>query len=262
MKSRIISWWEDLRESFWFIPSVMLIGAFVLSIGTVALDHRFDDELLKERQWVFALSAEGSRTLLSTVAGSMMTIAGVIFSITILTLTMASNQFGPRLLKNFRRSAGNQIVLGTFIATFTYSILVLRTVGTEGEESFVPHLSIMVSVVFAILSMALLIYFIHHTAVLLQASSIVQAVYRDLYQAVDRLYPEHEGEGSRMRREKPGCRRILRNADGLLGQWRVVSFKLWISTGWRNGPRRRGLRFVSSAVRVASPRREGARVGV
>ena len=132
--------------------------------------------------------------MLSTVAGSMMTITSVTFSITIVALQLASSQFGPRLLRNFMRDRGNQVALGTFIATFTYCLLVLRTVnGTEGEQ-FVPHLSVTVGLLLALASLGMLIYFFHHAAASIQAENVIAEVSRELHQAIDRLYPECLGQ--------------------------------------------------------------------
>jgi uncharacterized membrane protein len=124
----------------------------------------------------------------------MITVAGVTFSITIVALTLASQQFGPRLLRNFLRDLGNQVVLGTFVATFIYCLLVLRTVRGSDDEEFVPHLAVTVGVVLAMLSLGVLIFFIHHVATSIQASRIIANVAEDLEGAIDRLFPETIGE--------------------------------------------------------------------
>ena len=132
--------------------------------------------------------------MLSTVAGSMMTIASVTFSITIVALQLASAQFGPRLLRNFMRDRGNQLAIGTFIATFTYCLLILRTVnGTEGQV-FVPHISVSVGLILTLASLGILIYFIHHSAESIQAENVISGVSRDLLSAIERLYPATLGK--------------------------------------------------------------------
>ncbi len=137
---------------------------------------------------------EGSRALLATVAGSMMTIASVTFSITIVALQLASSQFGPRLLRNFMRDRGNQIAIGTFIATFTYCLLILRTVNGMENEQFVPHISVTLALLLALMSVGVWIYFIHHSAESIQAENVIAAVSRDLHEAIDRLYPQCVGQ--------------------------------------------------------------------
>src|SRR5690606_38216850 len=128
------------------------------------------------------------------IAGSMITVAGVTFSITIVALAQASSQFGPLLLRNFMRDTGNQLVLGTFIATFVYCLLVLRTVH-EGErvDRFVPHISVTCGIVFALASLAVLIYFIHHICEALPAENLVSGIGHELEKTILREFPERLG---------------------------------------------------------------------
>ena len=133
MKLWLTNRWEILRDSFWFLPTLMVMAAIGLSFAMIRLDKATTEQTwVASLGWTFSRGPEGSRAVLSTVAASMMTIASVTFSITIVALQLASTQFGPRLLRNFMRDRGNQIAIGTFIATFTYCLLVLRTVnGTD-----------------------------------------------------------------------------------------------------------------------------------
>jgi uncharacterized membrane protein len=187
--------WDALRGTFWFLPTLMVMASVALSLGTIHLDKATTDQNgLATLGWTFSRGPEGSRAVLATIAASMMTIASVTFSITVVALQLASTQFGPRLLRNFMRDRGNQIAIGTFIATFTFCLLVLRTVnGTENDE-FVPHFSVTVGLLLALVSVAVLIFFIHHSAESIQAENVIAAVSRDLHQAIDKLYPERLGE--------------------------------------------------------------------
>lgn len=120
----------------------------------------------------------------------MITVAGTVFSITIAALTLASSQFGPRLLRNFSRDTGNQIVLGTFVATFLYSLLILRTVQGDAEgTSFVPNLSVTVAVLLAAASTGVLIYFINHLTASIQAENLIAEVAAELKGDIARLRP-------------------------------------------------------------------------
>ena len=186
--------WEDFRTNFWFMPTCMVAGAIALSLATIHLDKATPSHnWIATLGWTFTRGPEGSRAVLSTVAGSMMTIASVTFSITVVALQLASSQFGPRLLRNFMRDRGNQVAIGTFIATFAYCLLILRTVnGTEGDQ-FVPHISVTVGLFLALASLGVLIYFIHHAAESIQAENVIAGVSRDLHEAIDRLYPEDIG---------------------------------------------------------------------
>jgi uncharacterized membrane protein len=155
---------------------------------------------MRKHDWLFSGGGEGASAVLGAIAGSMITIAGVVFSLTLLALSLASQQFGPRLLRNFMRDRANQVVLGTFIATFLYCLLVLRTIRRADDAAFVPHLSVTLGVLFAIASLGVLIYFVHHVAVSIQADELVSVVGTELLQSIDRLFPEHIGG------EIHGCR--------------------------------------------------------
>jgi uncharacterized membrane protein len=149
-------------------------------------------------QWLYGGGADGARTMLSTIAGSVITVAGVVFSITIAALTQASSQFGPRLLRNFMRDTANQFVLGIFVATFLYCLLILRTIhGGDRSNSgeFVPQASVTVAVLMAAASIGVLIYFIHHVSVSLQAPSVVATAQADLEKVIARLPEDQSGSG-------------------------------------------------------------------
>ena len=189
MKARLQNLWENLRTSFWFVPALMALASAGLSFGTVAIDSRFlGGPLPGALGWLWSGGASGARSLLSTVASSMITVAGTVFSITIAALTLASSQFGPRLLRNFTRDTGNQLVLGTFISTFLYCLLVLRTVRDESEGGFVPNLSVSCGVLLAVASLGVLIYFIHHVAGSIQAESLIALVGEELKADIARLH--------------------------------------------------------------------------
>ena len=185
--------WDRLRSSYWFIPSMMAIAAVALSFASIEADTRFRDNMLREQGWVYTGGAEGARAVLSVIAGSIITVAGTTFSITIAALSLASAQFGPRLLRNFMRDTGNQVVLGTFTATFLYCLLVLRTVRGLEDNTYVPHLSVTLGVFLAVASLGVLIYFIHHVAESIQVSHIIDVVGNELDGSMRRLFPQRAG---------------------------------------------------------------------
>jgi uncharacterized membrane protein len=198
MKTKLINLWEALHTSFWFLPALMTFAAIGLSFATVALDWVVQESLLKRVALVWIGGIEGARQLLSTIAGSMITVAGVVFSITIVVLALASSQFGPRLLRNFMRDRGNQVVLGTFIATFTYCLLVLRSLHGGDGTPFVPYISVSLGIALALVSVAVLIYFIHHVSVIIQAPTVIAMVAAELEDGIKRLFPEKLGQGESM----------------------------------------------------------------
>ncbi len=196
MRVQVFRTWERVRSSFWFLPAVMAGGAMVLAFATVALDTVVTDWLTLGWGLTFTGGAEGASALLGAIAGSMITIAGVVFSMTLVALSLASSQLGPRLLHSFMRDTTTQMVLGTFVATFLYCLLVLRTVRRAEEIVFVPHLSVALGVLLAVVSVGVLIYFIHHVSVSIQANEIVARVGRELIEGIDRLFPETIGRGA------------------------------------------------------------------
>jgi uncharacterized membrane protein len=196
MKINIIKLWDDLRTSFWFIPMLMAAAAIGLSFAMVSLDRMVGSEWLYSQPWAFAGGAEGATATLSTIASSMITIAGLVFSMTLVALTLASSQLGPRLLRNFMNDKTNQVVLGTFVATFLFALLILRTIQREPEGGFVPHLSVTLAVVLAVAGLCVLVYFIHHVAVSIQADNVAAHIGNELTNSIERLYPEHIGKGA------------------------------------------------------------------
>lgn len=191
MKASLLKYWDSIRTSFWFLPSLMAFGAMLLAAGTITLDAAIAGAWMA--QFAYAGDADGAAEVMSTIAGSMITIAGVVFSMTLVALTLASSQHGPRLLSNFMSDKPNQVVLGTFIATFIYCLLILRTI-RGGEDPFVPHLSVTTGVLFALVSLGVLIYFIHHVAMSIQADEVIARVNRDLLRGIDRLFPTDIGQ--------------------------------------------------------------------
>lgn len=194
LRTLLLHYWDRLRSSFWFVPASMACLAVALALSAVELDRSVNDEWLQQLSWSYSGGAEGASLLLNTVAGSMIAIAGTVFSMTLVALSLASSQLGPRMLRNFMRDTTNQVVLGTFVATFLYCLLVLRTIRRGEEVDFVPHLSVTIGMLLAIISVGVLIYFIHHISVSIQADQVVARVGRELDDAIDRLYPGDIGK--------------------------------------------------------------------
>lgn len=197
MKAQILEYWDLIRSSFWFLPVLMASAAVALAFSTVVSEGPTQEWLRERWGWSFGGGAEGASAVLATIAGSMITIAGVVFSMTLVALSLTSSQFGPRMLRSFMRDRTTQLVLGTFVSTFLYCLLVLRTVRGREEVAFVPHLSVSFGVVLAVVSVGVLIYFIHHVAVSIQANEIVARISSELLQGIDRLFPAEIGGGTR-----------------------------------------------------------------
>jgi uncharacterized membrane protein len=198
---RLGALWNEVRDSLWFLPAVLTVGAVLLAFGMVELDSR---ELLPDDRsepiWLYTGSSGGARGVLTAIASGIITVTGVVFSVTIVALQLASTQYTPRVLRNFAADRPSQVVLGVFIGTFTYALLVLRVVrgedpvALEEAEYFVPHLSIVVAVLLTLLSIGCLIFFINHLARSIQASVILHRVTGDTLATMKRLVPERVGD--------------------------------------------------------------------
>lgn len=192
IRGRLAHLWGVLRGSLWFVPGIMAALSIALALLMLRVDNGQLPEWLADSSWIYSRSAGGARDLLSTVAATMVTIAGVAFSILVVALQLASSQFGPRLLRNFMRDPGNQFVLGTFIGTFLYCLIVMRTISETGGDA--PRLSVTMAVPLAIASLGVLIYFLHHAASSMQAPHVISAVARELQTSIDRMYPSRIGQ--------------------------------------------------------------------
>jgi uncharacterized membrane protein len=217
MRVRLSALWDRLRSSYWFVPALMAAASGCLALLCIAFDERYKYQVLRQQGWVYTGGPEGARAVLSTIAGAIITVAGTTFSITVAALSLASAQFGPRLLRNFMRDTGNQLVLGTFIATFLYCLLVLRIIRGIEDRVYVPHLSVTVGVGLATVSVAVLIYFIHHVAESIQVSHLIALVGRELDAAVLRLFPAMgSARSSQSRRTEEGGTDVLADAAGYI----------------------------------------------
>lgn len=196
MITKLNHWWDETRSSFWFAPSIIVLGAVGLASTLIALDTRIARGLWVLPPWplVFGAGAAGARGLLSTVATSMITVAGVVFSITIVALSLTSSQYTSRVLRNFMRHRVNQVVLGVFVGIFAYCLVVLRTIRGGDEGAFVPPLAVLGALVLAFVGIGFLIYFIHHIALSIQAGSILAAAATETVAVVDRLFPQGLGD--------------------------------------------------------------------
>ena len=198
MRARLRSWWYDVEQSLWFLPAVLTAVAMLLAVLTVRLDQTIVADRRTEVAWIFGGGAEGARGVLQAIAGTMITVTGLVFSITVVALQLASSQLTPRVLRAFMGDRGNQAVLGFFIGTFTYALLVLRVVRSplEGAGGFVPSLSVTLAIVLALVSVALLIYFIHHAANSMRASVVIDRTAVATRELIAHLYPDEVGEAA------------------------------------------------------------------
>ena len=182
--------WARTRDSLWFIPAIATLAAIVLAVVAVEVPSP-EVESRAARLWLFGGSAEGARGVLTTIAGSLITVTGVVFSVTIVALQLASSQFTPRVLRSFVADRVNQSVLGVFIGTFTYTLLVLRTIRSSPTDgaSFVPDVAVLLALLLLLVSIGALIVFINHAARSVQAGVILSRETKHTLRVVQQLYP-------------------------------------------------------------------------
>jgi uncharacterized membrane protein len=174
-----------LRTNLWLVPTVEIVLAVALFAGTYALDRAAYDGSLQLPSFVISGTADAARQILTAIAAAVITVVTLVFSITIVTLTLASTQFGPRMLRNFIRDRITQLTLGSFVATFVYSILALVSIGPGSRGEFVPHISITVTLALVVLDVALLVVFIDHIAKSIQLPQVIASIAGDLARAID-----------------------------------------------------------------------------
>lgn len=195
MKLQLLMRFRDsLTDSFWFLPLIMTLLAGGSAVGSVALDQAIGGDWAQKIGWVWAGGPDGARGVLSTVAGSLMTVVSIVFSLTVTTLAQTSSHYGPRVLRNFTSDRFVQFTLGIFVSTFVYCLLVLRTVRSGDDSIFVPYISVNLGMLLTLASLAVLIFFIHHVSQSIQAETLISEVGEEFQKALPVLFPEHIGQ--------------------------------------------------------------------
>jgi uncharacterized membrane protein len=208
---------EAARTNLWLVPTAETLCVTVLFLITRAVDSAAYYRGWHLPGWVIAGSADGARQILTTLAAALITVVGVVFSIILVALTLTSTQFGPRMLRNFIRDRGTQWTLGTFVATFVYAMLDLVAVGGGPHGDFVPHISITVVLGLTLIDVGVLIYFIHHVAVMIQLPQVIAGIARDLAEAVEHEMGSQGGRAhSRTAPEVEVLRAMMERGGGVV----------------------------------------------
>src|SRR5215211_7172362 len=181
--------WDYLAGALWILPTISVL--VFLAAGALLSRVSISDH----SPLAFQGSADDARKVLIVVSTTMITVTGLVFALTIVALQIASGQYSPRLLRNFMRDRGTQVVLSVFVGAFAYSTAGLYTVGTQraGEQAFVPRLAVSGSLGLALASVGVLIYFIHHLARSIQIDSIMSQIQRETREVIDDVYPHPAG---------------------------------------------------------------------
>lgn len=200
--TRVLRLVRRVRDSFWLLPTICTVLAVVGVEALVAVDRRQSVADWALGGLLLEVGADGSRSMLSAIATSMLAAAATSFSITIAVLALTSSTYGPRLVRNFLADGGNQLVLGILVGVAVYALLLLRHVRVldlaSDDAAFVPHLAVNVAMLLAIVGVGALVYFIHHVSVSIQISSLSTRVRRTLERLADDLYPEDQPADARL----------------------------------------------------------------
>jgi uncharacterized membrane protein len=186
--------WRRLIATFWFLPSLLVVAALVIAPVLVQVDEESQaaGRPLEWLDWIYGGGLQGARRLLSAIAAAMMAISTVMFSSQTTALTFIGQEYGSRLLRNFLADPRNQLAFGTYVSTFVYALMVLRTIHKDPDDAPVPHLAVSFAILLAMVSLGLLIYSMYHISRFLQASTIVDYAARDFEATVRRLTEERD----------------------------------------------------------------------
>ena len=182
MREHLRSRWRDLLDSLWWIPSLIALSYAALALLLLRADPLLGLQTQGPDAWAVG-GADGARGVLFAIAGTSLSVLSVIFSLTIVVLQIASAQFTPRVMRTLTGDRGTHVVLGVFLGTFTYALLVLRVVRSPGEDDggpgFVPVAAVTVAIALALVSVVFMIYYINHVARSVQVAVIFQRVTDD-----------------------------------------------------------------------------------
>lgn len=191
---KLLFFWSELKSTFWFVPVIIIVGAILFAILILSIDGNLALQNEGIRRFFFIGSSASARSVLSTISGAMIGVAGTVFSVTLVALTLASSQFGPRLIRNFMYVRLNQVVLGTYISTYIYCLIVLNTIKDTEDYKFIPSLSILFAILFAVMNIVLLIIFIHRIAISIQADHVISEISVSIGKEVKKLFPETQDD--------------------------------------------------------------------
>jgi len=194
LKVSLLTTFDAIRTSFWFVPLLMVISSICAAILFAWLDKYSPVVELTWLEFAYQADASTIRSLLNTIAGSMITVTSIAFSITIVTLTLASSQFGPRLIRTFMMDRGTQFVLGTFISNFTYCLVLLYVMSLASYQGSALGLAILWCLFTTFVSVCVLIYFIHHVASAIQVDTVIDDVYCELTSSIQKFSERSRSE--------------------------------------------------------------------
>jgi len=187
---------DAVRTQLWPLPTFGVLIAVLLGVGLPELDRRIDEDLPDSvTAYLFGGGASAARMVLDAIASSLITVTALTFSLTVVTLQLASSQFSPRLLRTFSRDRFVHVTLAIFLATFTYALTVLRTVRdpTEDQSLFVPQVSVTVAFLLALASVVALVLFLAHLVREIRVETMLHNVHRAASATTRRVLTQRDG---------------------------------------------------------------------
>ncbi|MGD7001633.1 DUF2254 domain-containing protein [Corynebacterium halotolerans] len=172
-KLRLAALRYRFKESLFFYPSLIMLVGIVLALVTPAIDNALGYG--SPVPFTVAMSSNAATWLLATVAGAMITTVGVVFSLTVVSLQLASGQFSPRVMRSFIRDRLSQRVIGFLLATFFYCVLVLPRISGEPTDP-APQISLMVAIVLTLVTVIGIILHLDHLAHGLQVGNVARSI--------------------------------------------------------------------------------------
>ncbi len=160
-------------ESLFLLPALVMVGGILLALGATRLDAALGHDV--DVPFLLAMSNNSALWLLSTVAGAMITTVGVVFSLTVVSLQLASNQFSPRVMRSFIRDRLSQGVIGLLVGTFFYCVLVLPSLSGEPADP-APRVSLTIAVALTLVTVVGIIVHLDHLARSLQVGNVARAI--------------------------------------------------------------------------------------
>src|SRR4051794_16291704 len=177
---------SSVRSSLWFVPVMCVIAGVVVSVGTIGIDRWFDFEAVP--RWLTG-GPDAATAILETIAASMVSLAALVLTITMVIVQLAMGQFSPRIVQTFLQDRPSQLAIGLFVATFAHAMLTLREVQFDGDGQ-VPGVAIVVAYLLVLTSIAMLVLYVHHIGRSLRVSALIELVGSDIRELLDRRFPE------------------------------------------------------------------------
>lgn len=191
MTRAVLNWlrvsWDAIRTSLWALPMLMFLLGVALALLMLRAGPLSPDAGAQWREWISSGSGEDARNLLSTLLSAVIALAGIVFSITVVSLSLAASSYGPRLIRTFRSNLSTQVVIGILTMTIVYLLLVLRAVRGDADAAEVPHAAVAVGAILALVSVLGLLAFIQGVATLVVADEVVRRVRSELDAAIGEL---------------------------------------------------------------------------